>query len=164
MVNSGLEHNMKTPTKQRKSSNSKYHPRRQARECVFQGLYSLEISGDSRDKIFKDMLNRYSFDDNTKSYVSSLYIKTLDQKQFLKKIISKFLENWELERIALIDNLILQMAACELLFFDDVPPKVSISEAIEIAKKYSTDDSSGFVNGILDTVFREMVKKKVESQ
>jgi len=56
------------------------------------------------------------------------------------------------------------MAACELLFFDDVPPKVSISEAIEIAKKYSTDDSSGFVNGILDTVFREMVKKNVESQ
>ena len=154
---------MKTPTKHRKSSNSKYHPRRQARECVFQGLYSLEISGDSRDKIFEDMLNRYSFDDNTKSFVSSLYIKTLDQKQFLERTISKFLENWELARIALLDNLILQMAVCELLFFDDVPPKVSISEAIEIAKKYSTDDSSGFVNGILDSVFNEVVKKNIIS-
>ena len=163
MVNSGLEHNMKTPTKQRKSSNSKYHPRRQARECVFQGLYSLEISGDSRDKIFEDMLNRYSFDENTKSFASSLYIKTLDQKQFLEKTISEFLENWELGRIALLDNLILQMAVCELLFFDDIPPKVSISEAIEIAKKYSTDDSSGFVNGILDSVFKEVVKKNIIS-
>ncbi len=163
MVDSGLEHNMKTPTKQRKSSNSKYHPRRQARECVFQGLYALEISGNTRDKTFEDMLNRYSFDENTKSFVSSLYIKTLDQKQFLEKTISKFLENWEIGRIALIDNLILQMAVCELLFFDDVPPKVSISEAIEIAKKYSTDDSSGFVNGILDSVFREVEKKNIIS-
>ena len=155
---------MKTPEKQRKNSNSKYHPRRQARECVFQGLYALEISRNSRDKTFEDMLNRYSFDENTKSFASSLYIKTLDQKQFLERTISKFLENWELGRIALLDNLILQMAVCELLFFDDVPPKVSISEAIEIAKKYSTEDSSGFVNGILDSVFKEVVKKNIISQ
>ena len=142
---------------------SKYHSRRRARECVFQGLYAIEISGNSQDKIFSDMLNRYSFDEDTKSFASSLYIKTLDQKQFLEKTISKFLENWELGRIALLDNLILQMAVCELLFFDDVPPKVSISEAIEIAKKYSTDDSSGFVNGILDSVFREAEKKNIIS-
>ena len=78
----------------------------------------------------------------------------------IEKTISRFLKNWELGRIALLDNLILQMAVCELLFFDDVPPKVSISEAIEMAKKYSTDDSSGFVNGILDSVFREVEKKE----
>ena len=153
---------MKTPEKHGK--NSKYHSRRQARECVFQGLYAMEISRNSRDKTFADMLNRYSFDENTKSFASSLYIKTLDQKQFLERTISKFLENWELGRIALLDNLILQMAVCELLFFDDVPPKVSISEAIEIAKKYSTEDSSGFVNGILDSVFKEVVKKNIISQ
>ena len=152
---------MKNPEKH--GNKSKYHSRRRARECVFQGLYAMEISGNSQDKTFSDMLNRYSFDEDTKSFASSLYIKTLDQKQFLKKTISKFLENWELGRIALLDNLILQMAVCELLFFDDVPPKVSISEAIEIAKKYSTDDSSGFVNGILDSVFKEVVKKNIIS-
>ena len=155
---------METPEKHGK--NSKYHSRRQARECVFQGLYAMEISRNSRnsrDKTFADMLNKYSFDENTKLFASSLYIKTLDQKQFLERTISKFLENWELGRIALLDNLILQMAVCELLFFDDVPPKVSISEAIEIAKKYSTDDSSGFVNGILDSVFKEVVKKNIIS-
>ena len=151
---------MKTPAKQRKNSNSKYHPRRQARECVFQGLYAMEISKDPKDKIFNDISSKYSFDENTKSFAYSLYIKTLDQRQLLEKTISRFLENWELGRIALLDNLILQMAVCELLFFDDVPPKVSISEAIEMAKKYSTDDSSGFVNGILDSVFREVVKKE----
>ena len=130
---------------------------------MFQGLYAMEISGDSQDKTFLDMLDRYSFDENTKLFASLLYIKTLDQKQFLEKTISKFLENWELSRIALLDNLILKMAVCELLFFDDVPPKVSISEAIEIAKKYSTDDSSGFVNGILDSVYREVEKKNIIS-
>ena len=152
---------METPEKHGKKS--KYHSRRQARECVFQGLYAMEISGDSQDKTFLDMLDRYSFDENTKVFASSLYIKTLDQKQFLEKTISKFLENWEISRIALLDNLILKMAVCELLFFDDVPPKVSISEAIEIAKKYSTDDSSGFVNGILDSVYREVEKKNIIS-
>jgi N utilization substance protein B len=152
---------MEIPEKHGKKS--KYHSRRQARECVFQGLYAMEISGDSQDKTFSDMLNRYSFDENTKLFASLLYIKTLDQKQFLEKTISKFLENWELSRIALLDNLILKMAVCELLFFDDVPPKVSISEAIEIAKKYSTDDSSGFVNGILDSVYREVEKKNIIS-
>ena len=152
---------MKNPEKHGKKS--KYHSRRQARECVFQGLYAMEISQNSQDKTFSDMLNRYSFDEDTKSFASSLYIKTLDQKRFLEKTISKFLKNWDLGRIALLDNLILQMGVCELLFFDDIPPKVSISEAIEIAKKYSTDDSSGFVNGILDSIFREVEKKNIIS-
>jgi N utilization substance protein B len=155
---------MKTSPQQRKNSNSKYHPRRQARECVFQGLYAMEISQDPEDKIFGDISKRFSFDEDTESFASSLYKKTLDQRQFLEQTISRFLENWELGRIALLDNLILKMAVCELLFFDDVPPKVSISEAIEMAKKYSTDDSSGFVNGILDSVFREVVKKKAISR
>ena len=152
---------MKNPEKHEKKS--KYHSRREARECVFQGLYAMKISRNSQDKTFSDMLNRYSFDEDTKSFASSLYIKTLDQKRFLEKTISKFLKNWDLGRIALLDNLILQMGVCELLFFDDIPPKVSISEAIEIAKKYSTDDSSGFVNGILDSVFRESEKKNIIS-
>ena len=74
---------MKNPEKHGKKS--KYHSRRQARECVFQGLYAMEISGDSQDKTFLDMLDRYSFDENTKLFASSLYIKILDQKQFLEK-------------------------------------------------------------------------------
>lgn len=150
---------IKEPTQKQ---NAKYFPRRLARECVFKGLYALEISRESKDKIFKDVLKRYSFDSVTKSFATSLFKETLSKKDVLEKTISRFLENWELSRVALLDNLILQMAVCELLFFDDVPPKVSISEAIEIAKKYSTDDSSGFVNGILDSVYKEMIQKKVK--
>ncbi len=67
-------------------------------------------------------------------------------------------KNWDFERIAIIDRLIIRMAICEFLFFDDIPPKVSISEAIEIAKKFSTDDSSAFVNGILDAILHMISK------
>ena len=67
-------------------------------------------------------------------------------------------ENWEIQRIALLDKLILLMAICELYFMDDIPPKVTISEAIEIAKRYSTEESSSFVNGILDAVYKAKEK------
>ena len=76
-------------------------------------------------------------------------------KNSLIKTISKYLENWEWSRVALLDQIILQMATAELFYIDDVPPKVTISEAIEIAQQYSTSDSSAFVNGILDTIYKE---------
>jgi len=152
---------MNSPKERAHKQSANFFPRRLARECVFKGLYALEISKESEAKIFEDVLKRYSFDSLTESFAISLFKETLSQKDILERTISKFLENWELRRVALLDNLILKMAVCELLFFDDVPPKVSISEAIEMAKKYSTDDSSGFVNGILDSVYKEMIKKKL---
>ena len=74
--------------------------------------------------------------------------------------ISKYLENWEWSRVALLDRLILQMATAELFYIDDVPPKVTISEAIEIANQFSTSDSSSFVNGILDAIYKDQKQLK----
>ena len=73
----------------------------------------------------------------------------------LDQIIANHVEKWELERIARLDHIILRMAICEIRFFDDIPPKVAINEAIEIAKKYSTDKSDKFINGVLDAVLRQ---------
>jgi len=66
------------------------------------------------------------------------------------------LNNWEFDRVALLDRLLLILAISEIYFIDDVPPKVSISEAIEIAKQYSTEESAGFVNGVLDNIYKAM--------
>ena len=82
----------------------------------------------------------------------------MENKTWLEKVIIRHLDNWEINRIALLDKLILQMAISELYFMDDVPPKVTLSEAIEIAKRYSTEESSSFVNGILDAVYKEREK------
>ena len=149
---------MKTAVIPEKKNSFSSHPRSQARECVFQGLYAFEISKESGAKPFNNIIKRFSLDKETKVFACALYKKTLKESEKLRLLIEEFLENWELKRIALLDKLILEIAVCELLFFDDVPPKVSISEAIELAKKYSTDESTGFVNGILDSVFKQKIK------
>ena len=137
---------------------SKKHPRRLGREGVFQGLYALEISNDPKGKVLADILNRYSFNKKSQVFISDLFYKTVENKSWLDQVISRHLDNWEINRIALLDKLILQMAISELYFIDDIPPKVTLSEAIEIAKRYSTEESSSFVNGILDAVYKEREK------
>ncbi len=135
--------------------NSEKHPRHYGREAVFQALYSMNISQENTAKILDDIQSRYNFDEDTKQYVNNLFLKTIENKKFIVETISKYLENWEWSRVALLDQLILQLATAELFYIDDVPPKVTIAEAIEIAQQYSTDDSSAFVNGILDTIYKE---------
>jgi N utilization substance protein B len=131
------------------------HPRHYGREAVFKALYSVNISQENTAKILDDIQSRYNFDEDTKQYVNNLFLKTIENKKFIVETISKYLENWEWSRVALLDQLILQLATAELFYIDDVPPKVTIAEAIEIAQQYSTDDSSAFVNGILDTIYKE---------
>ena len=131
------------------------HPRHLGREAVFQALYSVYISQENENKILDDIQGRYEFDDDTKEYVTNLFFRSIENKKYLVETISKYLENWEWSRVALLDRLILQMATAELFYIDDVPPKVTIAEAIEIASKFSTSDSSSFVNGILDAIYKE---------
>ena len=105
---------------------SKKHPRRLGREGVFQGLYALEISSDPKEKVLADILNRYSFNKKRQVFISDLFYKTVENKSWLDQVISRHLDNWEINRIALLDKLILQMAISELYFIDDIPPKVCL--------------------------------------
>lgn len=83
--------------------------------------------------------------------------KTVISKQlFLDDLLEEFAKNWEIDRIAKIDKYLVQLAICELVFFEEIPPKVSINEAIEISKRYSTDKSKMFVNGILDSILKKL--------
>jgi len=137
------------------------HPRHKARVAVLQALYSVHISQENENKILADIYKRYKFDNETKNYVSELYAKSIAYEEFVIKTITKFLENWEWSRVALLDQLILQMSTAELFYIDDVPPKVTITEAIQIAKFYSTGESSAFVNGILDSIYKDLKNGKI---
>ncbi len=139
---------------------SNKHPRRIAREAVLQALFALEISQDDAEKVLEDILERYDFDNKNSQFVSDLFSKTLDHQAWAEEKIQKFLENWRFERVARLDRLILMLAICEIYLMESVPPKVSIAEAIEIAREYSSDESPGFINGILDAVYREMNEQK----
>lgn len=126
--------------------------RRIAREVALQAMYAQEISGDTIDFVESMVIDASDLSWELKSFAKSLFESSTLRKDELDKYIRDKSENWDFDRIAIIDRLIIRMAICEFLCFTDIPPKVSISEAIEIAKKYSTDDSSAFVNGILDAV------------
>ena len=78
----------------------------------------------------------------------------------IDELIKNRSKNWDFERIAIIDRLILRMSLAEMLYEDQVPPKVSITEGVEIAKQFSTSESSSFINGILDAVYNDLIKGK----
>ena len=135
------------------------HPRRIAREAVLQALYAYEITKEKQDKVLKDIINRQSYDNDMKNFITSLFNFSIDNKEWCEEQIKIRLNNWEFDRVALLDRLLLILAISEIHFIDDVPPKVSISEAIEIAKQYSTEESSSFVNGVLDNIYKTMENK-----
>lgn len=128
--------------------------RRVVREKVLQILYAYEINNENLMALTNSLLAEVT-DVNDKKFGEDLVNRVLIHKNDLDDKIQKRVSNWEMGRIALIDKLLLRMAICELLFFPDIPPKVSINEAIEIAKIYSTAGSGKFINGILDTILSE---------
>ena len=132
------------------------HPRRIAREAVLQALYASAMTGEDSDKILKDILNRRSYESSLIKYITDLFESAIDNKEWCEDQIKSRLNNWEFDRVALLDRLLLIVAISEIYFIEDVPPKVSISEAIEIAKIYCNEDSSSFVNGVLDNVYKAM--------
>ena len=135
------------------------HPRRIARVNILGALYALELAGEEKTKVLHDLFNRKGFDEETRSFISDLYTNIVDNKIWAEQLISENLDNWKLERVATLDQLIMRIAINEIYFNDDIPPKVSISEAIEIAKVYSTEDSSSFVNGVLDSIYKRKLDK-----
>lgn len=131
--------------------------RRHVRETVLQALYALKQSGDSvqyiTDSVIKDALGT---EKEARRFAEKLFFRTLENEPELDEVIIKHIKNWEIQRLALVDRLILKMALCEFLYFDEIPTKVTINEAIEIAKKFSTGKSGRFVNGILDASLEDL--------
>jgi N utilization substance protein B len=89
-------------------------------------------------------------------FAKTLLITMQEKKEYALELIKPKLKNWDSERIAVIDMIIMQMGVCELLYFETIPPKVTINEYIDIAKDYSTPQSGQFVNGILDSIHKEL--------
>ena len=135
------------------------HPRRAARQCVLKALFAYQFS--KNDTIDQLVSENPELKDNN-DFIQSLFDIVLEHVKLTEDIIRSHLENWEIDRVALIDKILLKMGICEIYFIDDIPPKVTISEMVEIAKVYSTDESPVFINGILDAVFKNYIKENKE--
>lgn len=132
--------------------------RRETRIKVLQALYAHEMSGDPIEKVKKDLLTDIEGEENVK-FSGELISKVLENEKLLDEYIVSKVENWEFERIAVVDKIILRMGISELLYFPEIPPKVSINEAIDIAKDFCTKNSGKFVNGVLDAVLEELKRE-----
>ncbi len=134
--------------------------RRAIREKVLQVLYAHEISKEPITYLIDNILTDLQNQKTDFDFAKQIIYKVLQHQEELDEIIKTKVANWEFSRIAVIDKFLLRIGICELIYFDEIPPKVTINEAIEIAKNYSTDKSSKFINGVLDSVFGQLEKDK----
>jgi len=132
--------------------------RRVAREKVLQVLYAYDMNKENRDELMNELFVCL-IDKSERDFAIQLVNKVIIHIDELDEKIKLRVDNWEMNRIALIDKLLLRMGICEILYFPEIPPKVSINESIEIAKDYSTAGSGKFINGILDAVLSDEKKK-----
>ena len=136
--------------------------RTQARECALQILYQYEINPAPVQEVIKNFWDQTAPSASGKKsslpaeeicqFAESLVHGTIQHLEEIDRVIEKATENWQLNRMAAIDRNILRFAVYELLFVADIPPKVTINEAVNIAKKFSQEDSGKFVNGVLDKI------------
>ena len=133
--------------------------RRKAREYALQMLFQSEFAG--REKVItfhEDFLPAAKEKDGMKNFVEELVTGTIRNIEEIDLVIQGAAENWELKRMAAVDRNILRLAIYEIFYRDDIPAAVTINEALEIAKKYSSLESVPFINGLLDKVARDRGK------
>lgn len=149
--------------------------RTRSRELALQFLYQVDVSGEPFDGNFvefwderedaltlpeKEALEDDKRDPDVRAYTERLVRGVCERGSTLDSVIERAADNWEIRRMAIVDRNLLRMAAFEMLHADDIPLKVAINEAVELAKRYGEEDSSKFVNGILDKIAKTECQKK----
>jgi N utilization substance protein B len=129
------------------------HNRRDARRTALQVIYAVELSERDPEQVFDDLVQ--GGQERQVAFARELVRTTARHRGKLDEQIAAKSHRWDLNRMALLDRLLLRMALAELFYLEDVPPKVTINEAIEISKEFSTDQSGRFINGMLDAIFLE---------
>lgn len=122
-------------------------------------LYQVELNGDDAKVALENYCKIFPYQSDILEYARFLLSGISKEKRKLDGYIEKASEHWKLNRITYVDRSILRTAIYEMLFSSDVPPKVAIDEALELAKKFGTEESKDFVNGVLDRVLKEYYGK-----
>ena len=134
--------------------------RRRSRELAIQVLYHLEFSKDDPAMGFDFICDDFGAPEDIKPFSRELVLGVCVHLEGLDRLIDEASKNWRLERIAKVDRSILRLGAYELLYRDDIPPKVSINEAVDLGKKFGTEESGAFINGVLDRIYSMLMGDK----
>ena len=135
--------------------------RRRSREFALQVLYQLEITKQDALRTLAQFQEHFSEGVERDDFVERLVLGVTEHRKEIDRLIERYSENWRLDRMNTIDRNILRMAAFELLYCEDIPPKVTLNEAIDLGKRYGTDESGSFINGILDRIQNEVIRKPI---
>ncbi|MCK4994409.1 MAG: transcription antitermination factor NusB [Candidatus Omnitrophica bacterium] len=135
--------------------------RTHSRECALQILYSVDIrKAAPLVEISTDYWQKNSEDDTVKQFAMLLVEGTCKNLKNIDKLITEYTDNWRIERMAVIDRNIIRMATFELIYLEQIPPKVAINEAVDLAKRFGDGESGRFVNGVLDKINKQERKNK----
>jgi N utilization substance protein B len=132
--------------------------RKKSREIAMELLFSMTLSKNTLEETYNTFLEDYEMKLGTidVEYIKTILTKVEENKEVIDEKIEKSLNKWTIDRISKVNLTILRIALAEMLYFDDIPEKVSINEAIELTKKYSDEKSVSFVNGLLDKAFKSL--------
>ncbi|MHC4471955.1 MAG: transcription antitermination factor NusB [Planctomycetota bacterium] len=130
--------------------------RTRARELALQVLYQIDLRGDELVEELEEILLASEKPEDVARFARELVLGTVEHRPDYDRRISDVAEHWDISRMAVIDRNILRLAVHEMIERSDIPPKVTINEAIELGKKYSTENSGAFINGILDRIRRSL--------
>lgn len=137
--------------------------RTQAREYALQIIYQRDLNPEPPEVLLQIFWETNTFaPPEVREYTERLVQGTFLHLDEIDSVISKYAEHWEIHRMAVVDRTILRFATYELLYVEEVPPKVVINEAVNIAKKFSQEESGKFVNGILDKINHTEPRRKEE--
>ena len=133
--------------------------RRQSRILAVQALYQLDLNPGDLEKSLIDFQESFPAAEDNYPFFRRLVEGVWGKKQELDRLLKRHSENWRLDRMSPVDRNILRVAAFEMVYCTDVPPKAALNEAIDLGKRFGSEESGAFINGILDSLFIEMKRK-----
>jgi transcription antitermination factor NusB len=138
--------------------------RRRARELAIQVLFHMEYNPGDPGESFDRVCESFGPPKEVRAYSREVVLGVWEKKADLDRLIRRSSKNWRVERMTRVDRNILRIAIYEVVYRKDVPPKVSIDEAVELGKRYGTEESGAFINGILDHIYNELKAEEVDQQ
>lgn len=148
--------------------------RRLARELALQSLYQIQMNEVTPQEAIQNVIDEAQDENEGKlevkdevihpGYVEELVIGTIEHRSAIDQILEQYVKGYKMDRLSRVDREVLRLATYEMIYRDDVPPKVVVNEAIELAKHFGTEESGKFVNGVLGKMILEIPKLKTEQQ
>ncbi len=133
--------------------------RRQARELAMQALFYMDMQKHASEEMLEYFCGCFCTSKKSRPFLIKLVNGVLDEKGQIDALVERFSQNWQINRMSCVDRNVMRIAVYEMLYCDDIPPKVSINEAVDIGKKFGTQESGAFINGIMDSIRAALEKE-----